>query len=86
MRYKNTLIRLEQESYNRLEDSVNKYNKHYDPTDKNKINRDMAVFFVYYIRLKKFQNQDKLDNGYVRLDSKILNNYLNDELKNTESF
>lgn len=86
MRYKNTFIRLEQELFNRLEDSVNEYNKHYAPTDKNKISMDKAVFLIYYIRLKKFQNQDKLINGYVRLHSEILNNYLNDELKKYRIF
>ncbi|MGY0408782.1 MAG: hypothetical protein ACWIPJ_10585, partial [Polaribacter sp.] len=86
MRYKNTFIRLEQELFNRLEKSVSGHNLHYDEADKNKISMDKAVFFINYISLKKFQNQDKLVNGYVRLHSEILNNYLNDDLKKYRIF
>lgn len=86
MRYQNTYIRIEQDLFDNLEESANAHNKHYDAEDENKINMDKAVFLLNYISLKRFQNKDNLVNGYVRLYSKFLNDYLKDELKKYRSF
>ncbi len=86
MRYKNTFIRIEQDLFDHIEKSVNEHNKYYDETDKNKISMDMVVFFLNYICLKAFQYKDRLVYGYIRLHSKILNDYLNDDSKKYRLF
>ena len=86
MRYQNTYIRIEQNLFDSLEMTVEVHNKHYAPEDENKICMDKAVFLINYIILKKFQNKDNLVNGYVRLYSKFLNDYLKDELKKYRVF
>ena len=80
MRFKNTLIYIEQELFSHLEQTVNTYNLHYSEDDENKIMMDKCVFLIDYIRYQKCYQKDKVVNGYIRLHSKFLNKYLNKEL------
>ncbi len=86
MRYKSTLIHIEQELFDHLEQTIYKHNLHYAEDDDNKIMVDKAVFLIDYIRYQKCYRKDKVVNGYIRLHSKFLNVYLQKELKKYKTF
>jgi len=86
MKYKNTFITIEQELFDRLEQTTDKHHLHLGTDDENKIKMDKAVFLIDHIRYQQLIRKDKLVNGYVRLHSEYLNIYLKKDLKKYKVF
>lgn len=87
MKFKKLYITLEQELFDDLQSTINRYNKHYAMDDNNKISMDMAVFFIDYIRYQQcIRKDDVCKNGFVRIPSRFLNPPLKKQLKKYREF
>ncbi|TXD48667.1 hypothetical protein [Polaribacter sp. IC073] len=86
MKYKNTFITIEQELFDRLEQTIEEHNLHLGGDDENKLKMDKAAFLIDHIRYRQLLKKDKLVHGYVRLHSAYLNIYLEKDLKKYKDF
>jgi len=84
---KKYFISIETKLFNDLEQTVTKHNLNYSKNDNNIIKMDKAVFLIDFINYQKNIRKDHITaNGYIRIFSRILNDYLQKELKKYKDF
>ena len=87
MKYKNIYITLRQDLFDELEEKVIKNNKYYYTEDAKKIMMDKAVFLIDHIGFQKSLRKDDVGKyGYIRIPSKVLNIFMQKELKKYKKF
>ncbi len=87
MIYKKYFISIDRALFKCLEEKVEVYNRHLNEEDGSKIMMDKTVFLIDQILYQKsIRKNDITNGGYIRIPSKILNSYLQKELKKYKDF